>query len=290
MPAVFGDCLALDQGARLRGIGSSQQDLALTKERQMLRRILVPMESTPAGEARLDVAISIARRHGAALTLLQVLGRGFETGCDIDALLAAEAAAQALKNRIEREGVRAEWQSSPRASDVGRIYAKQADLTILGRLDCQGVPDVPPESVVLASGRPILVVPGEGPFETIGRNVVIAWDGSREASRALRDALALMVPAPAVTVLCVNPAEAGLDCPLSAVIDYLRDRGIHAACEEVTDHDQSIAATLLARCTDLQADLLVMGAYRHSHLREIVLGGTTRQMLQDTTLPLAMSH
>jgi len=181
----------------------------------MLRRILVPMESTLAGEARLDVAISLARRHGAALTLLQVLGRGVEIGCNIDALLAAENAAQALRDRIEREGVRAEWRSSPRVADVGRIYAKQADLTILGRLDAQAMPDVPPESVVLTSGRPILVLPGEGPFATIGTRVVIAWDGSREASRAVRDALPLMAAARSVTALSVNLSEAGQDCPLA---------------------------------------------------------------------------
>jgi len=219
-----------------------------------------------------------------------VLGRGFEIGCDIEALLAGEEAAQALRDRIEREGVRAEWRSSPNVADVWRIYAKQADLTILGRLDSQGVPDVPPESVVLASGQPILVLPGEGPFETIGTRVVVAWDGSREASRAVRDALPLMAAARSVTALSVNRSEAGQDCPLPALIDYLRDHGIHAAFEEVTDPDQSITATLLARCADLEADLLVMGAYGHSRFREIVLGGVTRQMLQDTTLPLAMSH
>jgi len=77
---------------------------------------------------------------------------------------------------------------------------------------------------------------------------------------------------------------------LGALIGFLRDHGIHAAFEEVIDPDQSIAATLLSRCADLEADLLVMGAYGHSRLREFVLGGATRQMLQDTTLPLAMSH
>jgi len=256
----------------------------------MLRRILVPMESTLAGEARLGLAISLARRYRAALTLLQVIGRPFETACETDAVLAAESAAQTLMDRIKYEGVRAEWRCVEGAADVGLIEAKHADLTILGRLDAQSTPDVPPESVVLSSGRPILVLPGEGPFETIGGRVVIAWDGSREASRAVHDALPLMNEARLVTVLSINAPRNGHDCPPIAPLDYLRDHDIQAALEEIIDPDQSIVATLLARCAELDADLLVMGAYGHSRLREFILGGTTRGMLQDMTLPVFMSH
>jgi len=256
----------------------------------MLRRILVPMEPTPAGEARLELAILLAGRQGAALTLLQLLGCPHPAAHDCEGLLAAEAEARRLRDRIESAGIRVDWRCLTSTADVGRIEAKLADLTILGRLDFQAPPDIPPESVVLASGRPILVLPGDGPFGEIGRNVVIAWDGSREASRAVRDALPLMRAARAVTVVSVTDPGGGLDHPPAVPIDYLHDQGIHALFETIVDPDRRIVERLLARCTDLDADLLVMGAYGHSRLREFVLGGTTRGMLRDTTVPLFMSH
>ena len=87
------------------------------------------MESTPAGEARLGLAISLAARYRAALTLLQVIGHPVETAREVGAVQAAESANRALMDRIEREGVRAEWRSVEVAVDVGLIEAKQADLT-----------------------------------------------------------------------------------------------------------------------------------------------------------------
>jgi nucleotide-binding universal stress UspA family protein len=82
----------------------------------------------------------------------------------------------------------------------------------------------------------------------------------------------------------------GRDRPLAIPIGYLRDYGLHAEFEEIVDADREIAATLLARCAELDADLLVMGAYGHSRLGERVLGGVTRDILQHTIMPVLMSH
>jgi nucleotide-binding universal stress UspA family protein len=248
------------------------------------------MESSPAGEARLGLAILLARHHQAALTLLQLLDCVHEPGKDEEAILAAEAAAQRLRERINREGVRAEWRIARSVADVERIEAKLADLTILGRLDCQADPAVRPETVALASGRPVLVLPGEGPFEEMGRHVVVAWDGSREASRATRDALPLMERAEIITIVSVTDPGGGRGRPPAIPLGYLQDYGLRAEFEEIIDADREIVATLLARCAELDADLLVMGAYGHSRLTELVLGGATRGILQDTTLPVLLSH
>lgn len=256
----------------------------------MFRRLLVPMESTPAGEARLGLAISLARRHHASLTLLELLSCPHSLETDEEAILAAEAAAERLLDRMEGEGVQALWRFARSVADVAQIEAKFADLTILGRRDSQGPATVLPENVALSSGRPVLVVPGAGPFEAIGRRVVIAWDGSGAASRAVRDALPLMAGAEHITILSVTDPGRGHDRPPAIPIGYLRDYGLHAEFEEIVDAEREIAATLLARCAELDADLLVMGAYGHSFLSEWILGGVTRDILQHATLPVLMSH
>lgn len=256
----------------------------------MFRRLLVPMESTPAGEARLGLAISLARRDDGMLTLLEPLWCSHDLDGSEEGILAAEAAAESLLDRMEREGVRAQWRFARSAADVAQIEAKFADLTILGRRDSQGPATVLPENVALSSGRPVLVVPGAGPFEAIGRRVVIAWDGSGAASRAVRDALPLMAGAEHITILSVTDPGRGHDRPPAIPIGYLRDYGLHAEFEEIVDAEREIAATLLARCAELDADLLVMGAYGHSFLSEWILGGVTRDILQHATLPVLMSH
>lgn len=256
----------------------------------MLRRILLPMEATPVGEARLDLAISLARRHHASLTLLYLLRTPDERSDSEEAILAAEAAEERLLERMGREGVEAQWRRAKSAADVAEIEAKFADLTILGRSDSQASPAVLPENVALASGRPVLVVPGEGPFPTIGQRVVIAWDGSREANRAVRDALPLMARSQHITVLSVADPGRRRDRPTAIPVTYLRDYGLLAEFEEIVAVDREIVANLLARCAEFDADLLVMGAYGHSRLSEWVLGGVTRDILQHATVPVLMSH
>jgi len=256
----------------------------------MIKRILVPMEPTPAGEGRVALAISLARRAQAALTLLQLVTSPYDFETNEEAIAAAEVEAQRLFDRMTREQVRAEWRVARSVADIGRIEAKLADLTIVGRRDGQVGIEIPPESVMLASGRPVLIMPGEGPFETLGNRVIVAWDGSREASRALRDALPLIERHALVRIVSVIDPGGGWTTPSVIPIDYLRDHGLHAEFEEIVDSEREIVTRLLARSAELDADLLVMGGYGHSRLGELVLGGTTRGMLQSATLPVLMSH
>jgi nucleotide-binding universal stress UspA family protein len=150
-----------------------------------------------------------------------------------------------------------------------------------------------PEQVTLASGRPILVVPYAGNFPNLGRRVVIGWNASREAARAVNDAMPLLTAAEIVSILTIDPREGprahgelpGAD--ISLRFGAPRRQGRNRA---TVSADLPVGEALLSRAGDLGADLLVMGAYGHSRARELLLGGATRSLLRSMTLPVLMSH
>jgi nucleotide-binding universal stress UspA family protein len=150
-----------------------------------------------------------------------------------------------------------------------------------------------PEEIVLSCGRPVLVVPYAGAFADIGRRVLIAWNGSREAARALHDAMFLLGGAEAVTVIEIDPPAPGVAAPAATtaqVAAALSRRGIAAKPESDTSGDIGVEDLLLSRASDLGADLLVMGAYGHSRMREFVLGGVSRSIFRHMTMPVLMAH
>ncbi|MCO8608997.1 universal stress protein [Burkholderia multivorans] len=198
----------------------------------------------------------------------------------------------------ERAGRSVEWQApSGNAIDAAVLHARHADLLLLGQEDpddrMMHVARHFVEDVVMGSGRPAIVVPYAGDLRSLGRNVLIAWDGGREAARAMSDALPLLAPARFVHVETVvhghrdpEKTPAGID-----VAAYLERHGIRAAFSS-TPHDPAagVGATLLNRITDLHADLLVMGLYSHTRMHERVLGGATRTILEAMTVPVLLSH
>jgi nucleotide-binding universal stress UspA family protein len=197
----------------------------------------------------------------------------------------------------QREGV-TEWRDVAEGWEADpALHARYADLAILGQRD----PDNDetafirphPERVTLASGRPILVVPYAGHFETVGRCVLVAWNASREAARAVADAMPLLAAADAVTVLAVDPQpgpDGHGDLPGADIALHLARHGVKAQIERTVSAEVPIGEVLLSRAADLGADLLVMGAYGHSRTRELLLGGATRTLLASMTIPVLMSH
>ena len=143
----------------------------------------------------------------------------------------------------------------------------------------------------MAAGRPALVVPYIGAGKTIGARPMVAWDGGREAARAVNDAMPMLERAKSVVVLTVNPKkrdhgqEPGADIAL-----HLARHGIKVEAQHLEVRDMSVADTILSRMADQGIDLLVMGAYGHSRIREWVMGGTTRQIFANMTVPVLMSH
>jgi nucleotide-binding universal stress UspA family protein len=138
-----------------------------------------------------------------------------------------------------------------------------------------------------------LIVPYAGHFATIGQRVLVGWDTSREATRAIRDALPLLGTAQAVTILSIDPQptrEGHGAVPGADMACYLARHGIDAVAEWSVSNGIDAGNVLLSRAADLSADLLVIGAYGHPRFRELVLGGVTRTILESMTLPVLMSH
>jgi nucleotide-binding universal stress UspA family protein len=174
--------------------------------------------------------------------------------------------------------------------------ARAADLTVLGQYpgsDSGGATWLHPDDVMIDTGRPVLVVPYAGAVEHVGRTVLIAWNGTREANRALHDALPLIGGAEAITIMHVGAEQADLDRDrpgLDRIVRHLRRHGIEAHPEESLHPAISVRDALFSRAADLGADMIVAGAYHHSRLRETLLGGVSRDLLDHMTIPVLMSH
>lgn len=176
------------------------------------------------------------------------------------------------------------------------LHARYADLLILGQTDPNESkalmqPSFPGQTV-LSSGRPVLIIPYTGDFPHIGNRVLVAWDAGREAARAVTDALPFLQRAAKVTVLAVNPDQtAGHgERPGADIALFLARHGVHVEASESHSGDVDIGAWMLSRAFDLDADLIVMGGYAHSRMRELAFGGTTRTLLAEMTVPVLMSH
>jgi nucleotide-binding universal stress UspA family protein len=276
-----------------------------------LKQVLVHLDATKAASLRLAAARQMARDHGAALSALYAtvpvylelpyapeMAPGVAaTLADIDTERRA-AARKVFDETMRTPGPIATWGDTSEVPLVG-AFASQclyADLLVLGQPD-SGDPAgaaVPPdfvESVLLASGRPALVIPYVGWSGGIGDTVAIAWKETREAARAVAAALPLLQRASKVHVLSWD-GEAPLDVQGHRLdLDgYLRLHGIEATWHGSGPEPDDLGEILLSRAFDLGADLLVMGCYGHSRAREWVLGGTSRSVLHGMTLPVLMAH
>ena len=175
-------------------------------------------------------------------------------------------------------------------------YGHASDLVVLGQDDDANKRDTIvralAERVLMEVGRPVLVVPSAGTFDKMPKHIVVAWDGSREAAMAMQAALPALHRSGHVTLVSMRHPRDEDNAQQLLVPDmcqYLLRHGVQARAEtQVTEF--GFADALLSRISDLGADLLVMGAYGHSRLRERVLGGVTRQVLAQMTVPVLMAH
>ena len=276
--------------------------------------LLVVLDSEAPARRRIDLAAALAERFEAHLVGLYPLPIpeaprhfGYYDPALLDPFFGelrerARETADKLREVFEHvtslRSLSAEWRviaEGPEADPA--LHARYVDLTILGQLDPdRGETEMiqpRPEQVTLASGRPILVVPYAGRFETVGRRVLIGWNATREAARAVNDAMPLLAAAETVTVLTIDPRE-GPDghgeLPGADISLHLARHGVKAEIERTVSADLPVGDVLLSRAADLGADLLVMGAYGHSRARELLLGGATRSLLRSMTVPVLMSH
>lgn len=176
-------------------------------------------------------------------------------------------------------------------------YARYADLCILGRDEPRGPTSIGytfSEQMLFVTGRPVLFVPAQGGFATLGRHIAVAWNSSRPAARSLNDAMPLIERAERTTVLMVDPSgfiDAHAGPPGEQMVEHLRRHG--AAAEAIRMEDiphGAIADKLLATAHAQGADLIVAGAFGHPRLWEKMLGGVTHDLMTRMSLPIFMSH
>jgi nucleotide-binding universal stress UspA family protein len=209
----------------------------------------------------------------------------------------ADAVEQRFREELPVRALDGEWHMLGH-TDLAELIqlAKATDLVILGQYpgdDSDDVTWLRPDDLMIDCGRPVLVVPYAGTFESVGRRVLVAWDGTREANRALHDALPLIGGAEVVTVVHVGAQQTDLDRDrpwLERTVRHLGRHGIKAQPNETPRGGIPISDVLLSRAADLGADMIVAGAYHHSHLRESLLGGVSRDLLAHMTVPVLMSH
>jgi nucleotide-binding universal stress UspA family protein len=280
-----------------------------------LKDILVHLDVTPRSKVRLDIAAGLAIKCGAHLTGVHVIdipSANYFYGAAmpfvpvnpeeiVDRMRAdaAEAAAPieaAFRDCLRRNGLQGEWrlvEGSP--ATMVALHARYADLTVVGQPNSYEPQDSDAVTVttVMTSGRPVLAIPFAGDFPTLGERVLVAWNASREAARAVNDALPLMATAKQVTVLAINPQRGigGLgDVPAADIALHLARHGVKAEAAHTVAKDISDGEALLSYAADIGADLIVSGAYGHSRARELVFGGVTRTLIAEMTAPVLLSH
>ncbi len=277
-----------------------------------IRDVLVHFTDDGHFDDRLDTAVAVAEKFDAHLIGLYVpvvpyLPRYILPFFTSDMLRdhreqyeQAEADAQSRFNsRTQRAGVRAEWRhvkgEDVVGAGVGAVagHGRYADIIVVGQHD----PDAPKgeagddlaDEVTMNSRRPVIAVPFAGEFKTLGKRVLVAWNGSREAARATHDALPFLTQADKVVVLGVSAS--GEDHIQGADLStHLARHGVDVEIHNRGQDNVGVGDVILNAVSDLGADLLVIGAYGHSRVRELVLGGVTRHLLRHMTVPVLMSH
>jgi nucleotide-binding universal stress UspA family protein len=274
------------------------------------KTILVHIDPGKTTPARLDVAVELANTFGSHLACLyavrtQTMPSGAMEAREI--LLEAQkrlqaenakAARRSYDECLQRTGFdKAEWRASRRDPlEAMVLHARYADLIVIGQLNPEwesGVEADFERALPIAVGKPVLMVPYAFERRPIGRRVLVAWNASREAARAVCDALPLLKRAGQVDVVAFEPGKSGAahgEEPGADIALYLARHGVKVTVSRVDAPDLDVGNQLLSRAFDLSADLIVMGAWGHSRLRELVLGGVTRTLLESMTVPVLMAH
>ena len=272
------------------------------------KTLLVHLDDSRHSAARTEFALDLARRYDAHLIGLYVVCQELTRPIFLHAEGTWPASSETRRNANlkdaqarflaagERAGLGVEWRApAGPATETAILHARHADLLILGQYDPWESSSYISlhfvEDVLMSSGRPAIVLPHAGTVRSFAQSVLIAWDGSRESARSMADALPVIKGAKFVTVMTVQQHPSGGKPAGLDVAAWLERHGIEAGFADTALADGvSTGALLLNMLTDLHIDLLVMGAYGHSRIRERLLGGVTQTMLQSMTVPVLMSH
>ncbi len=275
--------------------------------------VLAIVAEAEADEPALALAAAIAKQTGASLsaaflTPLPDEPLAYEptvvAGVWAELLGRARAQSEAERARIEARLKAFDQPCDLRAAealsrDLGRVaavHARYSDISVVTRPADGAAGDLREElieGILFHSGRGVIAAPPEWRGGAIGERIVVAWDASREATRALSEAYPLLDKAARVTIVTIDakPKTFGHgEQPGMNIAGHLARRGIKAEVRNIDGQGRTVAQTVLDEALALNADLIVMGGYAHSRLREIVFGGATRDLLRASPTPLLMAH
>jgi nucleotide-binding universal stress UspA family protein len=257
-----------------------------------LRSILAYLDPKANARAVLDVAVELARRHRAHLAGLQAVPASVAEPAAANSLGALE---QEFHERATQVQLAHEW--SRMCGDEQRIVVLESrthDLLVIGQVrpDIGGLwPQARHllESTLVKSGHPLIAVPCRGSFPSVGERVLVAWNGAREAARAVEDAMPILEKAHTVTLLTVD-RRSGDALTVDHLVALLERHGVSVGAQGARSLGRPIGEVLLSKAQELRCDLLVMGGYGQSPLREHLFGGVTYFVLEHMDLPVLLAH
>lgn len=271
-----------------------------------MRSILLHAHRDASFESRLQAALDLARQFDAHVTCLQAITFDIALPGDFYGTLSAEMVPvttdearrfrDEVEVRLKAEDVRWDWVEEAGLADTRLLeYAALADLVVLGatppELERRG-PSQLVGTMAIHGRAPLLVMPRDARSFNIAGPALVAWNGSPEASRALKAAVPMLARASKVWLASVTEAEADgpFDVPPLKGAEYLARHGIDCEVVELAKGAGGIAATLSEAAITRDAAYMVMGAYGHSRVMEVLFGGVTRRLLADPALPLLLAH
>ena len=276
------------------------------------KNLLLHLDHSSGCKNRLELAFALAKKYDALITGLFVVP-DYVVPSYVEAQISVDLITDVTEKALARAGdTLAEYRKL--ADDAGvrmdahvlegqvipilREHSKYSDLLILG----QDNPDDPDnasyglaDALLFEGACACIMVPHSGKLATPGKRVLLTWNASRESARALREALPILAAAEDVVVLSSEPDDADTEIArghphADELAHFLESHGIKSISSGIADLDISTSDAILGQAAEMNADLIVMGAYGHARLREIILGGVTRDLLKQSTVPLFLAH
>jgi nucleotide-binding universal stress UspA family protein len=253
--------------------------------------ILVYLDPTDEARNRLSLAVTMAQAHRARLTGVDASSEAALAGVwgELASRIGPEFEAAVKKAELVGRFV-----GTSAASAIGGEYGHCVDLIIAPRPEGEAralIRSEIPDGMLLASGAPMLILPDYWKLSPVGENIVIAWNASREAIRAVHDAMPLLVKAKKVTIFTFSARDSALQATSEMLSDHLFRHGVVAKISDWTDTGELSALEALFADLDTQnADLIVAGAFGHSRLFESLFGGVSLDMMRQPTAPILMAH
>jgi len=271
----------------------------------MLKSILILLENTADSESRMDAAVTIAQEYKAHMVGLQVLPTLEKMMKTVSYLsypveiyreqhheISTQAMAlwDAFEDRMKKADIAFDrHQEEGDSLSFLKSYSRSCDMTIISQAEA-GTSKILDDtaSFILGSGLPVIAVPEKMTCPTLGKNILIAWNDSAQSARAVHDALPLLEKADKVSILTVGEYDKEAATTADICIQLAR-HGIEVTAlqGDITNKPEE---SILLKAEDLGADLIVAGAWGHSRLREIIMGGVTKSLYSNQVFPVFFSH